>query len=87
MTIHEARDLIPQDIDGTSDPYAILSVERHRDETRVIADSINPVWNEKFQYEIADPNAVLRIVVMDKDRFTEDEFEGECRVDMKGLKD
>lgn len=35
LTVHvvEARDLKPMDMDGTSDPYAILEIEDQRIET------------------------------------------------------
>lgn len=36
LSVHvvEARDLKPMDIDGTSDPYVVLSIENQKIETK-----------------------------------------------------
>ena len=85
LTVHvvEARDLKPMDPDGTSDPYAILEIEGARSETKYVSSTTNPVWNESFQFDIERANERLHIVVMDKDVFGTDDFEGECYVDLR----
>jgi len=54
LTVHvvEARDLLPLDMDGTSDPYVILQIEDQRIETNFKKSTLNPVWNESFTFEI-----------------------------------
>ena len=89
LTVHvvEARDLKPMDPDGTSDPYAILEIEGNRSETKYVSSTTNPVWNESFQFDIERANEPLHIVVMDKDVFGTDDFEGECRISLDKLRD
>jgi len=54
LTVHvvEARDLLPLDMDGTSDPYVILQIEDQRIETNFKKSTLNPVWTESFTFEI-----------------------------------
>lgn len=54
LTVHvvEARDLLPMDMDGTSDPYVILRIEDQQIETQFRKSTLNPVWNESFTFEI-----------------------------------
>jgi RAS protein activator-like 1 len=78
LTVHvvEARDLIPMDVDGTSDPYVILRIEDQQIETTFKKSTLNPVWNESFTFEISQGTLPLLIEVMDKDTFGEDDCEG-----------
>ncbi len=46
VNVIEAKDLIPQDINGTSDPYAIIGIEGQRQSTKYIRNTTNPIWNE-----------------------------------------
>lgn len=42
----EARDLAPKDVNGLSDPYAIIMIEGQKSITKVVPYTLNPVWNE-----------------------------------------
>jgi hypothetical protein len=89
LTVHvvEARDLKPMDMDGTSDPYVILSIEDQRIETNYKKSTLSPVWNESFTFDIMQGRDQLKIVVMDKDTFGNDDFEGQCTVSLNMLRD
>lgn len=78
LTVHvvEARDLLPMDMDGTSDPYVILRMEDQQSETGVRKSTLNPVWNESFTFEISQGTMPLQIEVMDHDTFGEHDSEG-----------
>ena len=78
LTVHvvEARELAPMDVDGSSDPYAILKIEDQVIETNVKSHTLSPVWNESFTFDIMHGKEPLKIVIMDKDRFGKDDFEG-----------
>jgi Ca2+-dependent lipid-binding protein len=41
------------------------------------------VWNESFTFDITHGNDPLKIVIMDKDRFGGDDFEGQALVNLK----
>ena len=89
LTVHvvEARDLRPMDMDGTSDPYVVLQIEDQRIETNYKKSTLSPVWNESFTFDIIHGREPLKIVVMDKDTFGNDDFEGQCHVSLNGLRD
>jgi Ca2+-dependent lipid-binding protein len=89
LTVHvvEARDLRPMDMDGTSDPYVVLQIEDQRIETNYKKSTLSPVWNESFTFDIMHGKEPLKIVVMDKDTFGNDDFEGQCHVSLNGLRD
>lgn len=76
LTVHvvEARDLKPMDMEGVSDPYVILEIEDQRIETNYKKSTLAPVWNESFTFDIMHGKEPLRISVMDKDTFGNDEF-------------
>jgi Ca2+-dependent lipid-binding protein len=84
LTVHvvEARDLKPMDMDGTSDPYVILEIEDQRIETNYKQQTLSPVWNESFTFDIINGREALKITVMDKDTFGNDDFEGMCFVSL-----
>eukprot|EP00013_Stygamoeba_regulata_P030033 CAMPEP_0177665350 /NCGR_PEP_ID=MMETSP0447-20121125/21004_1 /TAXON_ID=0 /ORGANISM="Stygamoeba regulata, Strain BSH-02190019" /LENGTH=107 /DNA_ID=CAMNT_0019171431 /DNA_START=392 /DNA_END=715 /DNA_ORIENTATION=- len=75
-----------KDIEGTSDPYCILSVGPQKVKTKVKKKTLNPVWNEQFMFNIADCAAeTLLVHVMDKDLFTNDDSMGTAEISLKGL--
>ena len=88
LTVHvvEARDLKAMDMNGTSDPYVILTIEDQRIETNFKKTTLNPVWNESFTFDISHGRHPLRVVVMDKDTFGNDDFEGQCEIDLNMLR-
>jgi hypothetical protein len=45
------------------------------------------VWNESFTFDIVHGREPLKVVVMDKDTFGNDDFEGQCFVSLNGLRD
>jgi Ca2+-dependent lipid-binding protein len=89
LTVHvvEARDLKPMDMDGTSDPYVVLQIEDQRIETNYKKSTLSPVWNESFTFDIMHGKDPLQVIVMDKDTFGNDEFQGKCFVSLSILRD
>jgi Ca2+-dependent lipid-binding protein len=89
LTVHvvEARDLKPMDMDGTSDPYVTLQIEDQRIETNYKKSTLSPVWNESFTFDITQGREPLKVIIMDKDTFGKDEFEGKCMVPLNLLRD
>ncbi|KAK1352088.1 putative ADP-ribosylation factor GTPase-activating protein AGD11 [Heracleum sosnowskyi] len=69
----------------TSDPYVILSLGNQIVKTRVIKNNLNPVWNEKLMLSIPESIPPLKLLVYDKDTFTNDDFMGEAEIDIQPL--
>lgn len=89
LTAHvvEARELKPMDMDGAADPYVVLQIEDQKTETTYKSSTLQPVWNESFTFDIYHGKDNLRVLVMDKDTFGNDDFEGQCIVNLQDLRD
>ncbi|KAL8496883.1 hypothetical protein ACS0TY_020536 [Phlomoides rotata] len=61
------------------DPYAIL-IRKTQEKKSGIASGggSSPEWNETFLFTITSDITELRIKIMDKDKFTADDFVGEA---------
>ncbi|KAH0787749.1 C2 domain containing protein [Histomonas meleagridis] len=76
VRVLEALDIAKMDI-SKSDPYCVISVTSSNDtrKTRVIENSLKPVWNEDFHFNIPNPsNAALKILMRDKDLIKDDDM-------------
>jgi phosphatidylserine decarboxylase len=68
VEVFEARDLLPKDFNGKSDPYVVVKLGRQRHQTSVIPKTLNPNWGGLiFEFEVDDPTDFLYISVWDKD--------------------
>lgn len=89
LSVHivEARDLTSMYKDGTSDPYVRITLEGQEIESNVKKGTLNPVWNESFTFEILHGRESMKVMVMDKDTFGNDDFKGQTEIDMEQLRD
>ncbi|WOL18228.1 hypothetical protein Cni_G27021 [Canna indica] len=55
VEIISAHDLMPKDGQGSSSPYVELHFDGQKFRTTIKEKDLNPVWNERFYFNIADP--------------------------------
>ncbi|XP_056162488.1 synaptotagmin-5 isoform X1 [Syzygium oleosum] len=80
ITVISAEDLPPTDLMGKADPYIVVSMKKSgmRNKTRVVNDSLNPVWNQTFDFVVEDGlHDMLIIEIWDHDTFGKD-YMGRC---------
>ncbi|NXB09757.1 SYT10 protein, partial [Cnemophilus loriae] len=87
VTIVKALDLPAKDFTGTSDPYVkiyLLPDRKKKFQTRVHRKTLNPVFDETFQFPVAYDqlsNRKLHFSVYDFDRFSRHDMIGEVILD------
>ncbi|KAL6843057.1 hypothetical protein ACP4OV_027131 [Aristida adscensionis] len=86
IKVHIVRgiDLAVRDV-MSSDPYVMIVLGHQSMKTKVIKNTLNPVWNERLMLSIPDPIPPLKLQVFDKDTFSSDDRMGEAEVDIRPL--
>ncbi|CAA7026523.1 unnamed protein product [Microthlaspi erraticum] len=80
VTVISAEEIPIQDLMGKADPYVVLSMKKSgaKSKTRVVNDSLNPVWNQTFDFVVEDGlHDMLVLEVWDHDTFGKD-YIGRC---------
>ncbi|XP_059178105.1 extended synaptotagmin-2-like isoform X3 [Physella acuta] len=92
VKILEAKDLKKADIGitgkGKSDPYVIIKVGPKEMKTKVIGNSVAPVWNESFEMTVDSADGqLLYLEVFDEDPGKTDDELGRVSFDLSKLQD
>lgn len=88
VRVVEARDLMPMDLNGKSDPYVVLKFgARQSQKTNYINSDLNPVWNEVFTFDVESGKEELEVIAYDRDDFGKDDFLGRFRITMDEYRD
>ncbi|KAK6945161.1 C2 domain [Dillenia turbinata] len=80
VTVISAEDLPAMDLMGKADPFVVLIMKKTdmRNKTRVVNDSLNPVWNQTFDFVVEDGlHDMLILEIYDHDTFGKD-YMGRC---------
>eukprot|EP01128_Nolandella_sp_AFSM9_P000684 TRINITY_DN10825_c0_g1_i1.p1 TRINITY_DN10825_c0_g1~~TRINITY_DN10825_c0_g1_i1.p1 ORF type:complete len:823 (-),score=218.56 TRINITY_DN10825_c0_g1_i1:212-2566(-) len=94
VEVVEGRNLVSMDSDGTSDPYVVIEVGKHKQKTKTINNTLNPVWDigsspEKFTFSSKKFKDQAQVVIkcMDWDRFSSDDRMGYVSFKLDDLQD
>ncbi|GFN89709.1 extended synaptotagmin-like protein 2 [Plakobranchus ocellatus] len=92
VKVLEAKDLIKADISltgkGKSDPYVVLKVGAKEVKTRIINNTVQPVWNETFEMIVDSADGqLLYIDVFDDDPGSKDDELGRVNMELSQLKE
>lgn len=94
VEILNAKDVIPLDANGFSDPYVLIQFcpehifhDVPMQKTSIKKKTLNPVFDESFEFNVSidqcrQRGAVLVFTVMDHDYVFENDFAGEAYVDL-----
>lgn len=71
-----------------SDPYAVARLGTEERKTGVVANSLNPIWQEdnSFSFEVPDSSRILEIEVLNSNTLLKDQSLGLVFVDFRELK-
>ncbi|KAF5278098.1 hypothetical protein FQR65_LT03614 [Abscondita terminalis] len=90
VEVLHARDIIPLDPNGFSDPFVIIELLPHRvfphcneQQTNVHKKTLHPIFDECFEFSVSleqcrSPSAMIAFTVMDHDVLTANDFAGEA---------
>nr|DAD47461.1 TPA_asm: hypothetical protein HUJ06_017398 [Nelumbo nucifera] len=81
-----AKGLKNTDFLSKMDPYVILTCCTQQQKSSVASgQGTKPEWNEIFVFTVSQGVTELHIKIMDRDRFTKDDFVGESTISLKPL--
>lgn len=88
IRILEARNLVPKNANGVSDPYVVLKMPLSRKQrTSVKASTLDPRFNESFVFPWSERARLLKISVRSKDFFFRTHEIGRAQVDLRFYRD
>ena len=86
VKIEEASGFKALDSNGLSDPYCVLQLNNQKKSTSIIAECINPRWDEYFMFDLNSLNFdVLNIDCMDHDKLSKDDLIGNATIEIRSL--
>ncbi|XP_033635342.1 intersectin-1-like [Asterias rubens] len=82
VVIMEGHDLKPSNnVTGRADPYCEVRMGSQEHKTKVVPDTLSPVWDASMQFTVKDlEQDVLCITVYDRDLFSPNDFLGRTEV-------
>ncbi|XP_010234564.1 synaptotagmin-5 [Brachypodium distachyon] len=80
VTVISAEELPAMDVMGKADPFVVLYLKKGetKKKTRVVTETLNPIWNQTFDFVVEDAlHDLLMVEVWDHDTFGKD-YIGRC---------
>ncbi|KAH0793633.1 C2 domain containing protein [Histomonas meleagridis] len=87
VKVVEGKDLLQMDL-GKSDPYVVLRLKSQKSsvKTKVMKNTLNPVWNEEFDLVTEKPDDVLLVNMFDEDVAKDDKMIDELQFKVSDFK-
>jgi len=82
-----AEGLASTDLNRSSDPFVVLELKNARVRTRTVTKSLNPEWNQIFQFDVKDMNERLEVTVYDENDNTKEDFLGKVIIPLHKVVD
>lgn len=84
VTIVRAEHLPAMDLSGLSDPFCKLSYDGKTQKSGVVRESLDPEWNESFDFEFK-PDLTLKVDVYDWDLIGSNDYMGGVQISMASV--
>jgi Ca2+-dependent lipid-binding protein len=94
LKVCEARDLVALGMIGESDPFIEIFFQDQTSTTKVMKNTLNPVWNETFDFEVKETvriiymlnkSGMIKFKLVDWDLINPNELIGELDYNIKFL--
>lgn len=87
VIVVEGRNLKDQDAVGQNDAFVEVYLDKkYKQRTKTIKDTNNPVWNDKFVFNVQKDDDDITFKVYDEDTVGKDEI-GKCEIKLKHVFD
>ena len=87
VVVVEGRDLKDQDTVGQNDAYVEIYLDKkYKQRTTTISNTNNPVWNQRFTFNVQKDDDDIHFAVYDADVVGRDSI-GKCKVKLKHVFD
>ena len=83
--MNQAKNLVPSDVGGKSDPFCNVEIINVRLRTHTEHKTLNPKWNRLFIIPVEDIHSVVTVTVFDDDRNGKPDFLGKMVVPIMRL--
>ncbi|KAJ6228016.1 phosphatidylserine decarboxylase [Anaeramoeba flamelloides] len=87
VTVVKGNNLVAKDLGGTSDPFVkVFDPKQHNVLTKVAKKTLNPEWNDFFDFTYIKLPEFLHFNVYDYDKSSKNDLIGTARIKLKCLK-
>jgi Ca2+-dependent lipid-binding protein len=86
--VNAARGITAMDLSGTSDAYVVLRFGERIHKTRVVKQTCEPEWQQRFQFEVSADEVQsgdLKVSVWDQDHLKADDLIGSFSVPLSSI--
>ncbi|KAK9803778.1 hypothetical protein WJX73_005763 [Symbiochloris irregularis] len=81
--LKHATNVVAADPNGLSDPYVILTIGKEQKKSVCMYRTLEPVWEEKYDWTQVPIDEVLKVEMWDEDKFNGDDTLGKVEIDIR----